>query len=52
LGKNVRKLPGDFLTHTVYAERNTCYRPSVRLAHGQISENWLKLGLCNYCRTV
>ena len=39
-----------------HAERAICYRPSVRLSvrlsHGWISQKRLKLGSCNFHRTV
>jgi len=35
-----------------HAEPAICYRPSVRLSHGWISQKWLKLGSCNLHRTV
>jgi len=32
----------------LYAVARICYRPSVRLSHGWISQTRLKLGSCNF----
>jgi len=41
-----------FLRAIAYAIARICYRPSVCLSHGWITQKRLKLGLCNFHHTV
>jgi len=46
------RTPATIFSARQHAERAICYRPSVRPSHWWISRKRLKLGSCNFHRTV